>query len=235
MNGTLYLIPNTLGESPIDRVLPHEVGSLIRQIKYFVVENERTVRRFLKLVDRDIDINALHFTILDKDTTAAQLPAMLSPIAQGHHVGIVSEAGCPGIADPGATLVALAHERNIRVAPLVGPSSILMALMASGMNGQSFAFNGYLPVKKNEKPDAVKRYELRSMKENQAQIFIEAPYRNLPLLEDLLAICKPTTRLCIACDISLDTEFIATRTIAQWQKSPTPDINKRPAIFIIQG
>lgn len=235
MQGQLYLIPSPLGEGAIDHVLPQDVCRLISTIRHFVVENERTVRRFLKQVNRDIDINALHFTILDKDTSLLQLPAMLAPIAQGHHVGIVSEAGCPGIADPGATLVALAHERNIRVMPLVGPSSILLALMASGMNGQSFAFNGYLPVKKNEKTEAIKRFELRSMKENQSQVFIEAPYRNLQLLDDMLAICKPATRLCIACDITLTTELIATRTIAQWQKSPKPDLHKRPAIFIIQG
>lgn len=234
MNGSLYLIPNTLGESPINSVLPAEVCNIIKSISYFAVENERTVRRFLKIVDRNIDINALHFSVLDKDTPESQLSQLLKPISEGHHVGIVSEAGCPGIADPGANLVALAHDRGIRVMPLVGPSSILLALMASGMNGQSFAFNGYLPVKKNEKSDAIKRFELRTIKENQAQAFIEAPYRNQQLLEDLLAVCKPSTRLCVACDLTLETELIISQSISQWQKmAKLPDLQKRPAIYIL--
>ncbi|MFT3739354.1 MAG: SAM-dependent methyltransferase [Breznakibacter sp.] len=234
MTGILYLIPSTLGDSPIDRVLPAEVSQLIKSLVYFVVENERTARRFLKIVDRSIQIDALVFSVLDKDTPASQRAGLLKPLLEGHNVGILSEAGCPGIADPGADLVELAHEKGIRIVPLVGPSSILLAMMASGMNGQSFAFNGYLPVKKHEKDEAIRRYELRSLKEHQAQVFIEAPYRNVQLFDDLLTVLKPDTKLCIACDITLDTEFIATRTVSRW-KGKRPDIQKRPAIFIVQG
>jgi 16S rRNA (cytidine1402-2'-O)-methyltransferase len=234
MSAILYLIPTTLGESPIERVLPAEVCEIIRSLTYFVVENERTARRFLKRVDAAIDINALQMSVLDKDTPAIQKAALLKPLLDGQSIGIMSEAGCPGIADPGAELVELAHQKQIRIVPLVGPSSILLAMMASGMNGQSFAFNGYLPVKRNEKDEAVRRYELRSIKERQSQVFIEAPYRNLQLFDDLMVMLKPNTRLCIACDITLDTEMIITRTVAQW-KGKVPDIQKRPAIFIIQG
>lgn len=234
MTGTLYLIPSTLGESPIERVLPVEVCQLIKSLSFFVVENERTARRFLKTVDRSIEIDALTFAVLDKDTPANQRTELLKPLLNGQNVGVLSEAGCPGIADPGADLVELAHQKDIRIVPLVGPSSILLAMMASGMNGQSFAFNGYLPVKKHEKDEAVRRYELRSIKERQAQVFIEAPYRNIQLFDDLISVLKPATKLCIACDVTLDTEFIVTRTVAQW-KGKKPDIQKRPAIFIIQG
>lgn len=234
MNGTLYLIPSTLGDSPIERVIPAQVSDVVRSLTVFVVENERTARRFLKRIDQAIQIDALRFFILDKDTQATQRHEMLKPLLDGVDVGIISEAGCPGIADPGADLVELAHLKDIRVVPLVGPSSILLAMMSSGMNGQSFAFNGYLPVKKNEKDEAVKRFELRSIKERQAQVFIEAPYRNTQLFDDLLTMLKPTTKLCVACDITLDSELIVTRTVAQW-KGKKPDIQKRPTIFIFQG
>jgi 16S rRNA (cytidine1402-2'-O)-methyltransferase len=210
------------------------VCKIIQSLVHFVVENERTARRFLKRVDPNIQIDALKFSVLDKDTPAAQKSVMLNPLLEGHHVGILSEAGCPGIADPGADLVEMAHLKNIHVVPLVGPSSILLAMMASGMNGQSFAFNGYLPVKKNEKDEAIRRFELRSIKERQSQVFIEAPYRNIQLFDDLVAVLKPATRLCVACDITLDTELIVTRTAAEW-KGKKPDIQKRPAIFIVQG
>jgi 16S rRNA (cytidine1402-2'-O)-methyltransferase len=234
MNGLLYLIPSTLGDSPIERVIPIEVCQIIQRLKVFVVENERTARRFLKRVDASIQIDELRFFILDKDTPPNQRAEMLKPLLDGQDVGILSEAGCPGIADPGADLVELAHLKKIKIVPLVGPSSILLAMMASGMNGQSFAFNGYLPVKKNEKDEAIKRFELRSIKERQAQVFIEAPYRNHQLFDDLLATLKPTTKLCIACDITLDSEMIITRPVADW-KGKKPDIQKKPAIFILQG
>jgi 16S rRNA (cytidine1402-2'-O)-methyltransferase len=234
MNGLLYLIPSTLGDSPIERVIPIEVCQIIQRLKVFVVENERTARRFLKRVDASIQIDELRFFILDKDTPPNQRAEMLKPLLDGQDVGILSEAGCPGIADPGADLVELAHLKKIKIVPLVGPSSILLAMMASGMNGQSFAFNGYLPVKKNEKDEAIKRFELRSIKERQAQVFIEAPYRNHQLFDDLVAMLKPTTKLCIACDITLDSEMIITRAVADW-KGKKPDIQKKPAIFILQG
>lgn len=228
----LYLIPITLGESDLNDVIPVTQRDIIHSISHFIVENVRTARRFLKKVDSEIDIDALHFYELNKHTDKNQLHSYLDPIKQGFHVGIMSEAGCPGVADPGADVVRIAHEKNLRVVPLVGPSSILLAVMGSGMNGQNFAFNGYLPIKKNEKAQQIKLLEKRIYTENQSQLFIEAPYRNLQLLDDLLQNCQPQTKLCIACDLTLETEFIKTQSIAAWKKSK-PDIQKRPAIFVL--
>ncbi len=232
MKGQLYLIPNTLGESPIERNLPNETIALIKSIKYYVVENIRSARRFLKKVDKAIEIDDLTFFVLDKHTKANDIPSFLKPLSNGINMGMLSEAGCPGVADPGAEIAKLAHEKNIRVIPLVGPSSILLSVMASGLNGQSFAFHGYLPVKKGEAPKAIKALEERSRRENQTQLFIEAPYRNASMLQHIVQTCGPKTRLCIACDITLETEYIVTKTIAQW-KGKLPDINKRPAIFLL--
>lgn len=234
MKHPLYLIPNTLGESPIDKNLPPDVVDTIKSIKHFVVENIRSARRFLKKVDKTIEIDELTFFVLDKHTNPNDIPGFLKPINDGYKLGLLSEAGCPGVADPGADVVKLAHEKKIQVIPLVGPSSILLSVMASGLNGQSFAFNGYLPLKKGEVGKFIKRLEDRSIKEKQTQLFIEAPYRNMKLLNELLIACRPQTRLCIACDITLETEYIETKTIAQW-KGKQPDINKRPAIFLILG
>ncbi len=235
MKGILYLIPSTLSDGSVESVIPSEVAVLIKQLTHFAVENERTARRFLKRVDSSIDINVLTFVILDKDTAASGREGMVKLMESGVNLGVISEAGCPGIADPGADLVQLAHQHKLVIKPLVGPSSILLAMMGSGMNGQSFAFNGYLPVKKAEKISRLHFFESRSFSEKQAQIFIEAPYRNLQLLEDILVACKPATRLCIACDITSETEMIVTKTIAEWKKSSLPDIQKKPAIFIIQA
>ncbi len=229
---SIYLIPVPLGEVEPNHVLPSGNTTIIRSISFFIVENVRTARRFLKLVDREIDIDKLTFFELNKHTRKEELNSFLAPIAQGHDVGIISEAGCPGIADPGADIACIAHQKNIRVIPLVGPSSILLALMASGMNGQNFAFNGYLPIKDPEKSKTIRMLENRMVTEGQSQVFIEAPYRNLQLLNDLLRNCNPQTLLCVAADITLETEFIQTRTVAYWQKH-LPDIQKRPAIFII--
>ena len=228
----LYLIPLTLGESELNTVIPDHHREIIHSISHFVVENIRTARRFLKKVNPAIDIDALQFYELNKHTDKNQLHAYLDPIKSGLHVGVMSEAGCPGVADPGADIVRIAHEKGIRVIPLVGPSSILLAMMASGMNGQNFAFNGYLPIKKDEKARQLSLLEKRIYTENQSQLFIEAPYRNLQLLDDLLANCQPHTKLCIACDITLDTEFIKTKSIAEWKKQK-PNIQKRPAIFVL--
>lgn len=232
MKGQLYLLPNTLGESPIEYNLPSDVIEIIKSIKFFVVENVRSARRFLKKVDREIVIEELTFFVLDKHTKTNDIPSFLQPLLEGRNMGMLSEAGCPGVADPGAEIAKLAHEKNIRVVPLVGPSSILLSVMASGLNGQSFAFHGYLPVKKGEAPKAIKDLEERSRRENQTQLFIEAPYRNMRMLQDIVQTCGPKTRLCIACDITLDSEYIVTKTIAQW-KGKLPDINKRPAMFLI--
>lgn len=234
MKGQLYLIPNTLGDSPIERNLPKETIEIIRSIKHYVVENIRSARRFLKKVDKSIEIDDLTFYVLDKHTNPNDIPDYLKPAFDGKNLGLLSEAGCPGVADPGADVVKLAHDKKIRVIPLVGPSSILLSVMASGLNGQSFAFNGYLPLKKGEVGKFIKHLEDRSIREKQTQLFIEAPYRNIKLLQELLQACRPQTQLCIACDITLETEFIQTKTIAQW-KSKLPDINKRPAIFLILG
>ncbi|WP_423127183.1 SAM-dependent methyltransferase [Gaoshiqia sp. Z1-71] len=228
----LYLIPLTLGESELHTVIPTHHREIIHSISHFIVENIRTARRFLKKTDPSIDIDSLRFYELNKHTDKNQLHAYLEPIKAGLHVGVMSEAGCPGVADPGADVVRIAHEKGIRVIPLVGPSSILLAMMASGMNGQNFAFNGYLPIKKDEKAQQIKLLEKRIYAENQSQLFIEAPYRNLQLLDDLLNYCQPQTRLCIACDLTLETEFIRTRTIGEW-KTQKPDIQKRPTIFVL--
>jgi 16S rRNA (cytidine1402-2'-O)-methyltransferase len=229
----LYLIPVTLGESELDHVIPPNHRKIVRSVSHFIVENTRTARRFLRKADKDIDIDRLSFYELNKHTDPTKIHTFLEPIGQGEHVGVMSEAGCPGVADPGADVVRIAHEKGIRVIPLVGPSSILLAMMASGMNGQNFAFNGYLPIKKDEKTRRLQFLEKRIYTENQSQLFIETPYRNMQLLEDLLANCQPRTKLCIACDITLETEFIKTLTVSEWRRKNKPDIQKRPTIFII--
>lgn len=228
----LYLIPTTLGDTQIEKVLPSEITIIISSLKFFIVENIRTARRFIKKVNHDIIIDDLTFFILNEHTNLKDINQFLEPAFRGNNMGIISEAGCPAIADPGADVVKIAHSKNLQVVPLVGPSSILMALMASGMSGQNFAFNGYLPVKNPEKALQIKFLEKRMKTEGQTQIFIEAPYRNARLLDDLLKNCEPDTLLCIAVDITLDTELIVTKTVAYW-KTHLPDIQKRPAIFMI--
>lgn len=228
----LYLIPTTLGDNNIKSVIPADIGCIVKNISYFIVENIRTARRYLRKIDPSINIDSLNFNELNQHTDKKILEEFLKPLYNGFDVGIISEAGCPGIADPGADIVKLAHEKNFRVIPLVGPSSILLSLMASGMNGQNFAFIGYLPVKQTERIKAIREIEKRSVLEKQTQIFIEAPYRNTKLLEDLINNLNDYTRLCIAVDLTLETEFIRTQNIALWKKG-VPEINKRPAIFLI--
>ncbi len=236
MKGKIYLIPNFLGDtSTPSSVFPAMNAEILRSLKHFIVEDVRTVRRFLKRVDKAIDIDQITFNVLDKHTRAEDIPSFLKPAEMGHDVGVVSEAGCPGVADPGSDVVRLAHDKGLRVVPLVGPSSILLAMMASGMNGQNFAFVGYLPVEKAGNVKAIRQLEERSAREGQAQIFIETPYRNVKMLEDLLFALRPSTRLCVATDISLETEFICTRTITQWRNAKRPEIDRRPTIFIIQA
>lgn len=228
----LYLIPTTLGDTSIERVLPPDLTQLISSIPVFIVENLRTARRFLKKVNPAIVIDDLLFFELNQHTEKKEISRFLEPNQKGLDIGIISEAGCPGVADPGADVVRIAHTKNIRVVPLVGPSSILLALMASGMSGQNFAFNGYLPIKNPEKSQQIKMLENRMQTEGQTQIFIEAPYRNAQLLDDLLKNCDPNTMLCIAVDITLETEFILSKPVSYW-KTHIPDIQKRPAIFMI--
>jgi 16S rRNA (cytidine1402-2'-O)-methyltransferase len=232
LTGKLYLIPITLGESDPNDVLPQTVKRAIKFIDCYIVENEKTARKFIKSIYPEKVQSSLILSTLNKHTEVAEHNEMIKPCLQGINIGLMSEAGCPGVADPGAVIVKLAHENGIQVVPLVGPSSILLAMMGSGMNGQSFAFNGYLPIDKSDKKAALKNYEKLSQDKNQSQIFIETPYRNNKLLEDLLQILQPNTHLCIAADITLPTEYIKTYRIADWKKTKI-DLHNRPTIFII--
>ncbi len=234
MKGNLYLIPTTLGDTMLNNVLPEHSLSILNEITHYIVENVRTARRFLVKAKINHKIDDLTFYELNKHSKPEDYQSYLLPALNGEHLGILSEAGCPGIADPGADIVEIAHEKNINVVPLVGPSSILLALMASGMNGQSFAFKGYLPVKNPQRIKQLKVDEQYSKNERQSQIYIETPYRNKSILADMVEHLKPTTKLCIAVDITLSTEFIKTKTVKDWKKK-IPEINKRPAIFIIQA
>ena len=228
----IYLIPTSLGESSFDSILPARNTQIVTDLKHFIVEDVRTARRFLKKANPSIDIDTLTFYILNQHTSPEELSGFLKPMLAGHDMGVLSEAGCPAIADPGADVVAIAQRNNYTVVPLVGPSSILLSLMASGFNGQSFAFVGYLPIQPDERSKGLKKLESRAYSENQSQIFIETPYRNMKMLEEILKTCQSNTRLCIAADITLDTEFIKTKTIKEW-KTQLPDLNKRPCIFLI--
>lgn len=233
MLGKLYMIPVMMGEesNPKD-VLPESVAKTIEMIDYYIVENEKTARRFIKKIYPEKKQPELKISLLNKHTDISEYAEMLQPCLNGINVGLMSEAGCPGIADPGAVIAKLAHEKGIQVVPMVGPSSILMGMMASGFNGQSFAFNGYLPIDKSEKKNALKGFERISFDKNQSQIFIETPYRNNKLLEDLLQILQNDTYLCIAADITLDSEYIKTMRVSQWKKTKV-DLHNRPCIFII--
>lgn len=230
--GTLYLIPVTLGDSPIEQVIPSFNTQLINEIDVYIVENIKTARRFLKKSGLLKEIDELTFFELNKRTHIAELSEFIKPIFDGKNIGIMSEAGCPGVADPGADIVALAQQKNIKVIPLVGPSSILLALMASGFNGQSFCFNGYLPKEQKDRVNKIKELERRVKTQQQTQLFIETPFRNDNILEDLLKNCFATTQLCIAVDITLPSERITTKTIEEWKKIKL-SLNKRPCIFLI--
>lgn len=230
--GKLYLIPTTLGETEPLEVMPLSVKKVIEEIDYFIVENEKSARRFIKKITPKKSQPSLKIMLLDKYAQEIETRTYLDVCKQGIHVGLLSEAGVPAVADPGATIVKLAHEKGIQVVPLVGPSSILMALMSSGMNGQNFAFNGYLPIDKADRKRAIKELEKLSREKNQSQIFIETPYRNEKMFTDLKAVLTPNTHLCIAVDITLPSEYIKTFTVKDW-KHHKPDLHKRPAIFII--
>ncbi|MDU8887325.1 SAM-dependent methyltransferase [Yeosuana sp. MJ-SS3] len=230
--GKLYLIPTRLGDNPPLEVLPISVKKIIERIDYYIVENEKSARAFIKKVHSRKSQSSLNLFKLNKFTDVLDLPKFLEPCANGEDVGLLSEAGCPGIADPGADIVNIAHQKDIKVIPLVGPSSILLAMMASGMNGQNFAFNGYLPIDIQDKRKELKRLERLSFDNNQSQIFIETPYRNNKMLEDLCNILDQNTKICVATDITLSSEFIKTRTAIEWQKNIV-DLHKRPTIFII--
>lgn len=228
----LYLVPNVLSDGEWQNVLPAQIHPVLTNTKYFIVENIRTARRFMKLVNKEINIDECTFYELNKRTKIADLPGYLKPLETGNDIAVISEAGCPGVADPGADVVRIAHQKEFKVVPIVGPSSILLALMASGLNGQNFTFNGYLPVKPNERVKEISRLEKKVKNSNQTQLFIETPYRNNQLIADLLKICSPKTLLCIAANITGTNEFILTKTIQEWRKS-VPDLHKQPAIFLI--
>jgi 16S rRNA (cytidine1402-2'-O)-methyltransferase len=239
--GKLYLIPTTLGDlnnseqakqsDPFD-VLPQKVKRVVELLDTYIVENEKTARKFIKSISPEKIQASLNLSTLNKHTEVSEHLNMIKPCLNGENIGLMSEAGCPGVADPGAVIVKIAHEKGIQVVPLVGPSSILLAVMASGMNGQSFAFNGYLPIDKSDKKNMLKNLEKLSSDKNQSQLFIETPYRNNKMLEDILQALQPSTSLCVAADITLPTEYIKTMRVSDWKKAKI-DLHNRPAIFII--
>ncbi|OQA30058.1 MAG: Ribosomal RNA small subunit methyltransferase I [Betaproteobacteria bacterium ADurb.Bin341] len=233
MAATLYLIPVPLGATAPEAVLPAPVLEQIRPLTHFVVENAKSARAFLKAVGTAQPLQSLLLDELNEHTPHTALQKLLEPLLAGHDIGLVSEAGCPAVADPGADLVALAQKNGIRVVPLVGPSSLLLALMASGLNGQRFAFLGYLPSKPMERAKALRNIEAESRQHRQTQLFIETPYRNRPMLETLLATCQPSTRLTLATDLTLPSESIVTLTIGEWKKRTPPDIERRPTVFLL--
>ncbi|MQA19654.1 SAM-dependent methyltransferase [Rugamonas rivuli] len=240
MTGTLFLIPNTLGETEaLSSVLPEQVQRITAQLDYFVAENAKTARAFLKLVNANHPLakplQEIKISELNVNTPAAALAGLLAPLLAGQDGGLVSEAGVPAVADPGADLVRLAHQHNIPVRPLVGPSSLLLAVMASGLNGQSFAFNGYLPTDAAQRATRIKELEQRSRKEKQTQLFIETPYRNAAMLEALTAACAPSTLICVATDLSLPSETIRTMSASQWKSAKAPDFHKKPTVFLLLG
>ena len=238
----LYLIPVTLGDTPVERVLPAHNRQVILGIRHFVVENIRSARRFLKKVDAGIDIDALTFCELNQHTDRTHIGQYLDPLRRGESVGVISEAGCPAVADPGADVVAIAQREGLKVVPLVGPSSIIMSVMASGFNGQSFAFHGYLPIDEGQRSQRLKQLESRVYAEDQTQLFIETPYRNVRMMQTLLQVLRPQTRICLAADITCDDESIHTHTTAEWKRllaaAKTDEalsqlIPRCPAIFLI--
>lgn len=232
MKAKLYLIPTTLGSTQPLEVMPLSVKKVIEHLDFFIVENEKSARRFIKKITPNKSQSSLELLLLDKYSNDIETQNYLDVCDKGISIGLLSDAGVPAVADPGASIVKLAHEKGVQVVPLVGPSSILMAMMSSGMNGQSFAFNGYLPIDKSDRKKAIKELEKLSKDKNQSQIFIETPYRNEKMLDDLRAILSSETRVCVACDITLPTEYIKTFTIKEWKNIKT-DLHKRPTIFIV--
>lgn len=231
--GTLYLIPVPLGPVSPETQLHPAVLATIRPLTYFVVEQAKTARAFLKAAGTDIPLQLLQLEELNEHTRSNAIDHLLDPLRNGHDIGLLSEAGCPAVADPGADMVALAQQENIRVVPLIGPSSLLLALMGSGLNGQRFSFQGYLPAKDVDRSKTIKELESESRKRKQTQLFIETPYRNQAMFDAVLQHCLPTTRLCVATDLTLPGESIRTRTIAQWKKETPPEIERRPTVFLI--
>lgn len=232
-HGTLVLVPVSLGETPWQHFLPDQARGIATGIRHFVVENPKAARTQLKRLDHPTPLRDLSIVQLPDKGSNAELDGLLAPALDGHDVGLMSDAGCPAVADPGARLVARAHALGLRVQPLVGPSSILLALMASGLNGQSFAFCGYLPVAGDERDNRIRRLEDESRKLGRTQIFIETPYRNGRMFDALLSVCAPATRLCVAMDVTTPHEWIRTQEISRWRNGARPDLERRPALFLI--
>ena len=232
METALYLLPVTLGETPLNNVLPQYNSEIIAGIRHFIVEDVRSVRRFLRKVDPQFDIDGSTFYELNKHTAPEVVAGYLKPLQAGKPMGVISEAGCPAVADPGADVVAIAQRKGLKVVPLVGPSSIILSVMASGFNGQSFAFNGYLPIKADERAKKLRQLEQRIYNEDQTQLFIETPYRNGKMMEDILANCRPQTKLCVAANLTCEDEYVQTRTIKEW-KGHVPELSKIPCIFLL--
>ena len=230
--GILYLIPTVLADETAQSVIPLQVVNCVSGLDYFLVENARTARRFVKSICREKVIEELTFAVVDKDTPAPEVKKALQPILEGKNGGVISEAGCPGIADPGAELAKYAHQAGIKVVPLVGPSAILLALMGSGFNGQSFAFHGYIPIEKKERIAVIRNLEKEMLQRDQTQIFMETPYRNNQMLSDLMTTLSPGTRLCVAAELTGKDEFLQTKTVNEW-KQKLPDLHKIPAVFLI--
>jgi 16S rRNA (cytidine1402-2'-O)-methyltransferase len=233
-SGTLYLIPTPLGEGDINWMIPVAVRQCIAGLGHYIVEHPKTARQFLKQVGGIPPLQNIRMQVLNEHTQLKEFANLLEPLLTGNDIGLLSEAGCPAVADPGAGLVRLAHQKNLRVVPLVGPSSILLALMASGLNGQHFVFHGYLPIEKNKRAGKIIELERDSIVRDQTQIFIETPYRNQRLLESIVFTCRTDTSLCIACNLTLANEYISTKTIKEW-KSAMPDLKDKPAIFLLHG
>ncbi len=232
--GKLYLIPNILAPNTENEVISPQVKSVIKNTQYFLAENLRTARRYISSLKLGLTIEGLHFEILDKKTKSGQVPALMQPLLEGQDIGVISEAGCPGIADPGSLAVAFAHQNGIQVVPLSGPSSMFLALMASGFNGQSFAFQGYLPIDKKARAEAIRNLESESVRLHKTQIFMETPFRNNQLLDDLVKTLHPNTKLCIAKNITGSDELIQTKTVGQWKKTKI-DLHKIPTVFVLDA
>jgi 16S rRNA (cytidine1402-2'-O)-methyltransferase len=232
--GVLYLIPTPLGDNPPLEVLPLSVKKIIEDHTHFIIENEKAARQFIKKITPNKNQDKIILYPLNKYTTQEEMETYLVPCKSGISMGLFSDAGCPGIADPGAVIVSKAHRLGITVKPLTGPSSLVFALMASGMNGQSFAFNGYLPIEHKQRNQSITKFEKKAFREEQAQLFIETPYRSEALFKNFLKTLDPNTRLCVACDLSLNTEYILTLSVKDWKKVK-PQLNKRPCVFIIEG
>lgn len=233
--GRLFLIPVPLGQTAIDVVLPQAVRDCARQLDYFVAENAKSARAFLKTLPTDKPLQQINIQELNEHTASSTLPQLLAPLLAGEDLGLISEAGCPAVADPGANLVALAHKEGIQVFPMTGPSSILLALMGSGLSGQNFAFHGYLPAKEDQRQKKIRELEKDSLREKRSQIFIETPYRNRQMLEALIHVCSAQTRICIATDLTLVSECISTHTTAEWRTLALPEIDRRPTVFLLQA